>query len=470
MVIGSACLFTFSFILAAKCLDRFTGEDSSTFFDTPVYLGIVLAFFIFLPFLRQANVRRMVGLVNVLLALIWLSFFLYFSAQNNDFFQSQVISVIGLVMYTILLMQWNLHYTLNKVENAAMIVWTSTILSVILILLFLNNSYLLPLPFVCVLPLISALCSWWLESNESANPKSANSVESISEYDKKHFSTETNPKRTRWLFFSVRIGLSFLYGLAFGSFATNPGALVANKLLVFSLIGIAVTSLLIPMLLFRDKPLPIYFIVALPVLIAFGLLTVYLGSDVTYLANITVGIAGLVGQVFFYSQMPTYREMTKLDLVSFSYLEKASTLIPFAITARLTQLILTGTNAYSLYSTKISQVIVYYMLMMVIVYSATLMRHLLLYFPRQQKQLALEDTGGIDNFDDMEKTHTVAQRHALTKRESEVLAYLAKGYSRLYIEKKLYISKGTAKTHIFRIFQKLGVSSQDELIELVEQG
>lgn len=61
------------------------------------------------------------------------------------------------------------------------------------------------------------------------------------------------------------------------------------------------------------------------------------------------------------------------------------------------------------------------------------------------------------------------QRYGLTKREGEVLSYLAKGYSRPYIEKKLYISKGTAKTHIFHVFQKLGVSSQDELLDLVDQ-
>ncbi len=63
----------------------------------------------------------------------------------------------------------------------------------------------------------------------------------------------------------------------------------------------------------------------------------------------------------------------------------------------------------------------------------------------------------------------VSAKYQLTPREEEVLVYLVEGYSRPYIEKALYISKSTAKSHTYHIYQKLGINSQDELLDLVKQ-
>ena len=62
-----------------------------------------------------------------------------------------------------------------------------------------------------------------------------------------------------------------------------------------------------------------------------------------------------------------------------------------------------------------------------------------------------------------------AEFEQLTPREHDVLALLASGYSRPYIAKTLYLADGTVKTHIRHIYGKLGVNSQDELIEFVRQ-
>lgn len=61
----------------------------------------------------------------------------------------------------------------------------------------------------------------------------------------------------------------------------------------------------------------------------------------------------------------------------------------------------------------------------------------------------------------------IAQESGLSERESEVFEYLARGYSRTYIEKALYVSKNTVKSHMYRIYKKLDVNSQDALIDLV---
>ena len=46
----------------------------------------------------------------------------------------------------------------------------------------------------------------------------------------------------------------------------------------------------------------------------------------------------------------------------------------------------------------------------------------------------------------------------LTKRELEVLALMAKGYSNIQIGKELFISQATVFTHICRLYQKLNIS------------
>ena len=57
----------------------------------------------------------------------------------------------------------------------------------------------------------------------------------------------------------------------------------------------------------------------------------------------------------------------------------------------------------------------------------------------------------------------------LTGREAEVMALLAQGRSGPEIQDELSISRNTAKTHVRHIYRKLGVHSQQELIELVRE-
>jgi DNA-binding CsgD family transcriptional regulator len=61
----------------------------------------------------------------------------------------------------------------------------------------------------------------------------------------------------------------------------------------------------------------------------------------------------------------------------------------------------------------------------------------------------------------------MSKTYELSKRESEVLAELAKGYSNKQIAKALYISVATVKFHTSNIYEKLQVSSRFEAIEKV---
>lgn len=62
----------------------------------------------------------------------------------------------------------------------------------------------------------------------------------------------------------------------------------------------------------------------------------------------------------------------------------------------------------------------------------------------------------------------IAEAHGLSARESEVLALLAKGWTQKRIQDELLIARSTASTHIHHVYQKLGVRSKQEVIDLVE--
>ena len=64
----------------------------------------------------------------------------------------------------------------------------------------------------------------------------------------------------------------------------------------------------------------------------------------------------------------------------------------------------------------------------------------------------------------------VAQEGGLTPRETEVLALLARGRNSAYVQEELTLTRNTVKVYIKRIYAKLGVHSQQELIDLVEKG
>lgn len=66
------------------------------------------------------------------------------------------------------------------------------------------------------------------------------------------------------------------------------------------------------------------------------------------------------------------------------------------------------------------------------------------------------------------KCEAVANTYLLSRRETEILFFLAKGHNAAYIQEKLFISEGTAKTHIRHIYRKLDVHSQQDLMRTVE--
>ena len=61
-----------------------------------------------------------------------------------------------------------------------------------------------------------------------------------------------------------------------------------------------------------------------------------------------------------------------------------------------------------------------------------------------------------------------ASTYKLTSREMEVINLFSQGYSLAKVSRELYISLGTAQSHIKSVYRKLDIHSKDELISLID--
>ena len=62
----------------------------------------------------------------------------------------------------------------------------------------------------------------------------------------------------------------------------------------------------------------------------------------------------------------------------------------------------------------------------------------------------------------------VVEKYGLSPREAKVLAIWSTGRSCAYLEKRLFISHGTAKTHLTHIYAKTHTANREELLELID--
>ncbi|MGN0038273.1 MAG: response regulator transcription factor [Coriobacteriales bacterium] len=63
---------------------------------------------------------------------------------------------------------------------------------------------------------------------------------------------------------------------------------------------------------------------------------------------------------------------------------------------------------------------------------------------------------------------SISKDFLLSRRETEILRYLARGRNAAFIQQKLVISPHTVKSHMYNIYCKLGVHSQQKIIDMIE--
>ena len=68
-----------------------------------------------------------------------------------------------------------------------------------------------------------------------------------------------------------------------------------------------------------------------------------------------------------------------------------------------------------------------------------------------------------------DRCRAVIERYGLTEREGEIMIMFAKGRNLPYVQEELCLSKSTVSTHRQHIYQKLGVHSAQEMIDLIQK-
>ena len=64
---------------------------------------------------------------------------------------------------------------------------------------------------------------------------------------------------------------------------------------------------------------------------------------------------------------------------------------------------------------------------------------------------------------------TIPRRFSLTRREAELLPFIARGRSARVIADALFVSENTIRTHTRRILEKTDLHSKQQVIDLIEK-
>ena len=83
------------------------------------------------------------------------------------------------------------------------------------------------------------------------------------------------------------------------------------------------------------------------------------------------------------------------------------------------------------------------------------------------RALSIMPTDRKQRFQD--RCRAVIERYGLTEREGEIMIMFAKGRNLPYVQEELCLSKSTVSTHRQHIYQKLGVHSGQEMIDLIQE-
>ncbi len=68
-----------------------------------------------------------------------------------------------------------------------------------------------------------------------------------------------------------------------------------------------------------------------------------------------------------------------------------------------------------------------------------------------------------------ERLDRLAAETGLSPRETQIIGYIGRGHSSVYVAKTLLISESTVYSHVRNIYRKLGISSREELIQLLNE-
>jgi DNA-binding CsgD family transcriptional regulator len=196
----------------------------------------------------------------------------------------------------------------------------------------------------------------------------------------------------------------------------------------------------------------------------------FYSSDASGYVRIFAAICHTTWFSLTYFQAPTYRRIMRMNPTTFAYSDRLCSFIVLEA-VMWTVMLLKGSLAPSFSQIQIIVPAQWCTVAVLAIAAFIMVRHFMSYYPEDAIYGGRKDL--LPKTEEPEKSEediikTIAEKYCLTKREIEVFRLLALGYSRPYIQKRLFISEGTVKTHSRSIYSKLKVNNRDELLELVD--
>jgi DNA-binding CsgD family transcriptional regulator len=357
-----------------------------------------------------------------------------------------IIEVLNGIAFAILLLRWSLHFTLTDINDSIMVVVTTLYLSIALYMVSVSLPQPLTTALYCLLPLFSCACSLL-----------------IKDYEPKTTATRTATKHQYFSFWIVRL----LYGLGIGLLVglTNyhlvETVLNANSAYIGGIIGV---SLLVAFSIARILEIKLrfefYWLPAVPCIAMALLLLSAVFNLQESIVSLCIASTWLCFMTLSSVQIANFKERFAMSAIAIATYEKAVVLGAWAagmlagvwLDGWLSRIGITYPVIVGLFAG---------IILVATIVALSRYSHMLSAFDasktsQQKLTISISDSCRI-----------FAQKHNLTAREEEIVKLLYQGRSGPYIAQELVISEGTFKSHCYRIYQKLGIHKNQELIDLI---
>ena len=477
--VGAGCIL---FILALSVTGQISRYYPVVLSELSVYvisLGIAVILLCSIVLLRKAAVfwklYSVLSVVAFALVAVWALLAIVLHGISAADFHGigallLVFEISRLVFTAFLGILWNLHMSLNRVAEAPQIASLTVLMATILYLLSLllgEGSWVLA---VCA-GATSCVLLRFVAQKFTFQGDSAYSVQAVQRAQLHEPQPSEPVLKTRITFFSSRVlwhmvttvFLVVSIGSLWPTYLEPLKIVLVVAVLVAGAGGVVFSR--------SGKASACFISIGLPFSII-ALCYVGLGSgDFGSLNLVLVVLATYAWYMLFYVQLPSYRDITRMQPITYAFLER---LIP--LTAAYLARIIMSLGFPELWTGFMGERLTSVIVLLFAVCSVglcvvVLVRHVVRYYPdtlpfyRSNRHDGAGDEGSRAVMQPL--LDEIASQRELTPRETDVLYYLARGYSKPYIAKTLCVSLATVKTHTRGIYRKLGVGTHDELIDYV---
>jgi DNA-binding CsgD family transcriptional regulator len=396
----------------------------------------------------QLNLNVLAGIALCLSLTSGMGLFICYGLSLTNIEQYSLIAglIHGLGL-GILLQLWSLRFTTIGVRNAIFAVTATVFLACALFFIAIN----MPPPMLIMLhglfPASSSLFSFLIK-DEGFNERL----------------TSRTARPSQWRGFWI---IRTLYGFGIGALlalSRLPGHVIQVGPAAESFIGgIGLLLLVLLVAVFITKRAPeikAYWLPCVPIVAIVLFLILTIGSDSSILTCVAIISSWICFMVLSSVQISNFRMLFGMSAASIAFREKVAVTTVWNL-ALLAGALIADFVEWDAFPQDILAGSFAALLAVGTVFTLSryaIHLHSLDYFKEEKKDLR----GHIAS-----RSHILATTYKLSPREEEVLTLLAAGRNGPYITRELIISEGTYKTHCYRIYQKLGIHKNQELIDLI---